>query len=168
MFNQHELPGYVTTTVPIDDLEFIEFSDFFGACAAITQFRASDQDKEDANLVHLCFQPNVHAPIVGAICGCLGIPLPKARNLISGHGGSGMTRLTWVLMNMVDNACLAHVRDWAAFQVPSPINITAVRMAGYLWLGLLRAPRQSWKPLTHCTFVDPPTCDPEIQDRRQG
>ena len=111
MSDQHELPGYVTTTVPILSLEpTMEFSPFFGACAAITQYRASDQDKEDAHLVHVCYQTNVRDPIVRIICGCLGIPPPKARNLISGQGGWGMTSLTWVLMNMVDNAWMAHVR----------------------------------------------------------
>ena len=81
MFNQHELPGYVTTTVPIDDLEFIEFGDFFGACAAITQFRASDQDKEDANLVHVCFQTNVHAPYRAHNLWLLGYTASKSAQL---------------------------------------------------------------------------------------
>ena len=51
MSHQHDLPGYVTTTVPIDSLEpTMPFSLLFGACAAITHFRASDQDNEDAGL----------------------------------------------------------------------------------------------------------------------
>ena len=164
MSDEHELPGYVTTTVPIRSLEpAMEFSLLFGACAAITHYRASDPDKEDAHLVLVCYHVNVRDPIVRIICGCLGIPPPKARNLISGQGGWGTTSLTRVLMKMMDDAWMAHVRDWAAFEGPSPINITAVRMAGYLWLGWIRVPFQSWKPLTHCTYVDPPICDPEIQ-----
>ena len=65
-----------------------------------------------------------------------------------------MTSLTQDIMDLVDNAWMAHIQDWAAFEGPSPINITAVRMAGYLWLSYLRVPGQSWKPLTHCTYVD--------------
>ena len=157
---EHELPGYVTATVPMHSLEPMEFSPFFGACA---QYGASDQDKEDANLVHVCYQMNVRVPVVCRICGCLGIPPPEARNLISGQGGWGMTSLTQDIMDLVDNAWVAHIQDWAAFEGPSPINITAVRMAGYLWLSYLRVPGQSWKLLTHCTYVDPPIRDPEIQ-----
>ena len=171
MYHQHELPGYVTiSNVPMSSVETMEFSPFFGACAAMTDwYGVSDQDKEDAHLVHMCYQMNVRISIMHIIGGyLLDIRPPEARNLISGQGGWGMTSRShkWVLMNVlnvIDNVWWTHVRDWAAFEGPSPINITAVRMAGYLWLGWLRLPRQSWKPLTHCTYVDPPICDPEIQ-----
>ena len=158
MYDQHELPGYVTTRVP-SSLEAMEFSVLFGACAAVTHY---DPDEEDAHLVLVCYHFNVRDPIVCIICDCLGIRPPEERNLISGQGGWGTTSLTRVLMKMMDDAWMAHVRDWAAFEGPSPINITAVRMAGYLWLGWLRVPFQSWKPLTHCTYVDPPICDLEF------
>ena len=158
MYDQHELPGYVTTRVP-SSLEAMEFSDLFGACAAVTNY---DPDEEDAHLVLVCYHLNVRDPIVCIICDCLGIWPPKERNLISGQGGWGTTSLTRVLMKMMDKSWMAHVRDWAAFEGPSPINITAVRMAGYLWLGWIRVPFQSWKPLTHCTYVDPPICDLEF------
>ena len=137
----------------------MEFSVLFGACAAVTHY---DPDEEDAHLVLVCYHFNVRDPIVCMICDCLGIRPPEERNLISGQGGWGTTSLTRVLMKMMDDAWMAHVRDWAAFEGPSPINITAVRMAGYLWLGWLRVPFQSWKPLTHCTYVDPPICDLEF------
>ena len=158
MYDQHELPGYVTTRVP-SSLEAMEFSDLFGACAAVTHY---DPDEEDAHLVLVCYHLNVRDPIVCIICDCLGIWPPKERNLISGQGGWGTTSLTRVLMKMMDKSWMAHVRDWAAFEGPSPINITAVRMAGYLWLGWIRVPFQSWKPLTHCTYVDHPICDLEF------
>ena len=158
MYDQHELPGYVTTRVP-SSLEAMEFSVLFGACAAVTHY---DPDEEDAHLVLVCYHLNVRDPIVCIICDCLGIRPPEERNLISGQGGWGTTSLTRVLMKMMDKSWMAHVRDWAAFEGPSPINITAVRMAGYLWLGWIRVPFQSWKPLTHCTYVDPPICDLEF------
>ena len=148
MYDQHELPGYVTTRVP-SSLEAMEFSVLFGACAAVTHY---DPDEEDAHLVLVCYHVNVRDPIVCIICDCLGIRPPEERNLISGQGGWGTTSLTRVLMKMMDDAWMAHVRDWAAFEGPSPINITAVRMAGYLWLGWIRVPFQSWKPLTHWFF----------------
>ena len=164
MFDQHELPGYVITTIPTQSMGGpMEFSTFFGACAVIARYGASDQDKEDANFVHVSYQENIRGPIVRIICAFLKKRPPKAHNLISGQGGWGMTSLTQDIMDLVDNAWMAHIQDWAAFEGPSPINITAVRMAGFLWLSYLRVPGQSWKPLTHCTYVDPPICDPEIQ-----
>ena len=154
MVDRHELAGYVNTAVPIDSLGGpMEFSTFFGACAVLTRGRPSnDRDQEDAFFVTMAYERNIREPIVGIICEFLKKQPPQAHNLISGEGGTPMTILTKVLMDMMDNAFLAHVKDLAAFEGPSPVNFSALRMAGYLWLTNLRGPGKSWKPLTHWFF----------------
>ena len=117
MSHLHDLPGYVTTEVPIESLQTtMSFSLLFGACAAIKDFRGSDQDHEDAHLVTLCYHRNVREPIVSIVCGFLGIRPPEACNLISGQGGWSTTSLTRILTNMMNDAWKVHVRDWAAFE----------------------------------------------------
>ena len=163
MSHLHDLPGYVTTEVDLDSLQTtMPFSLLFNACAAIKDFknRGSDQDHENAHLVNLCYYRNVLEPIVSIVCGFLGIQPPQAPNLITGEGGCGMTKLTWMLMDMIDDAWFAHVKDYAAFEGPSMANIAAVRMAGHLWLGWIWHPGMSRKPLTHWTYVDPPIPSP--------
>ena len=142
MSNHHDPPGYFNVTVPIDSVETtMPFRFLFGLCA-------DPIDKEAAHFVSVCYQRNIRDPIVIIVCHYLGIPPPEGLNLISGQGGGGKSTITRILTTKMQDAWMAHVRDWAGFEGPSPINITAVRMAGYLWLRFLRVPGQSWKPLT--------------------
>ena len=108
MSHLHDLPGYVTTEVDLDSLQTtMPFSLLFNACAAIKDFRGSDRDNEDAELVTLCYHRNVREPIASIVCGFLGIQPPQAPNLITGEGGCGMTKLTWMLMGKIDDAWFA-------------------------------------------------------------
>ena len=127
MSHLHVLPGYVITEVDLDSV-------------------SDRRDNEDVELAMTCYHRNVCEPIASIV----------APNLITGEGGCGMTKLTWMLMDMIDDAWFAHVRDYAAFEGPSMANIAAVRMAGHLWLGWIWHPGMSRKPLTHWTYVDPP------------
>ena len=54
----------------------------------------------------------------------------------------------------------------AAFEGPSMANIAAVRMAGHLWLPWIRVKGQSWKPLTHWTYVDPPSHAANVKKKK--
>ena len=162
MSHLHVLPGYVITEVDLDSVQTtMPFSLLFNACAALKDFKfRGRRDNEDVELAILCYHRNVREPIASIVCGFLGIQPPQAPNLITGEGGCGMTKLTWMLMGKIDDAWFAHVKDYAAFEGPSMANIAAVRMAGHLWLGWIWHPGMSRKPLTHWTYVDPPIPSP--------